>query len=185
MEFIKEILTLEPITTIDLIHLLELYIVYDILGILFVLPGEALIRLLRIEKRIAIKIIFGTHYIIIPLVIPLSSKVNEKKNKIKEIKKTFINVTKEEIFFRALPLIAFGSNGAIGAHIIWAGLHGFPRCLWAGVAGILFLRLWLGGLWIQGFLIHLCHNLLISFISFLEEQISDYLKQQKGGEENE
>jgi len=172
VEFIKEILTLEPITTIDLIHLVELYLIYDILGILFVLPGEALIRLLRIKKCIALKIIFGTHSIIIPIVVPLSSEVNQKKiDKIKRIKKTFINVTREEIFFRALPLIVFGSNGAIVAHVIWAGLHGLPRCLWAGVAGTLFLRLWLGGLWIQGFLIHLCHNLLILFISFLEEQI--------------
>ena len=196
MGFIKEILTLEPITTIDLIHLVELYFVYSLVGTFFALPGEALIRLLRIEKRIALRIKLRTHCIIIPLVTPPNSKVNGKKinnskeiNKIKKIKETFIDVTKEEVFFRALPLIVFGPNGAIVAHVIWAGLHAFPDCLYVGTSSILELRLWLGGLWIQGFLVHLCHNLfeyLKEWIGdYLEERLSDYLRQQKGGEENE
>ncbi len=73
-----------------------------------------------------------------------------------------IGVPIEDALFRLLPLKVLGRQAGIYAHFIWALAHiRIPSVIFAFIHGILDLRLWLGGLWLEAVFIHLFHDLLL------------------------
>ena len=127
-----EILSLNPITEISLVKLLFLYSAYFLAGFAFFLPFYLLLRY-RLPKR-----------------------------KMLSLPGIIIGTPVEEGIFRAFPLMLLGPGSLIYFHFAWALSHVRPPAIvFSGVSGLLGLRLWLGGLWLEGILIHLFHNLLL------------------------
>jgi len=141
LNWFNSLLTIEPISLITLPQLLILYIEYFILAITLVLPFFLIFRVK--EKK----------------TLGLTETLFKKNPELAET--LFINVPIENFIFRIIPIWGLGGTSAgVGAHIIWAILHGFPSCIFVVFHGLLALRLWLGGLWIEGFFIHFFHDLI-------------------------
>jgi len=83
----------------------------------------------------------------------------------------------EEIFFRGIPIVFFGSTGGVIGTVIWAFIH-VPTydklgegskiigMQWSYMGmciffGIFLLRLWLDGMWLEAMIIHGLWNLVI------------------------
>jgi len=98
------------------------------------------------------------------------------KVKVHGFKDILIGVPLEDALFRLLPLYFLGKQATIYLHFIWALLHlKIPTIVWCFVSGLLDLRLWLGGLWIEAIFIHLFHDLLcLTIIRILQPSFSTF-----------
>lgn len=126
---IEEILSLDPITSITLMELLVLYIVYFTTALLVAMP--------------------------ISLLLP-----EEEREEEYNVMSFLVEVPIEDGIFRAIPLLIAGSPGLIFVHPLWALAHRrVPTIIFAGLFGILILRLWLGGLWLVALGLHIAHDI--------------------------
>ena len=129
---LENILTLNPITSISTLGLIILYTVYTLFTILAISPFFFLDRKRKSESKIKIS-----------------------------LSNLLVGVPVEDFMFRFLPLWLFGQWAAVYAHLIWAMMHRpIPNIIFAFVHGLLDLRLWLGGLWVEAVVLHVCHDLL-------------------------
>lgn len=131
------LLNFQPISNITLLGVLQWYIVYTVLGLAFAIPIHYVETLLGFKpKDVNISPVTGG-------VVGLF----------------------EEGIFRGFPL-AFFPELFIPMHYLWAILHGRPSAIaFVGVSGLLFARLWLGGLWFYAVLIHVVHNFFVLYLA--------------------
>lgn len=130
---LEKILTIEPIESITLYRLFELYVAY------FIIAAIPLIILIIIFK----------------------DKIKKEKDEDPiTIGELFVLVPIEDAIFRFFPIMLLGGIAGYIAHGIWAICHGFPAIIFVGIHGILSLRLWMGGLWLEAIAIHLFHDLV-------------------------
>jgi len=130
-----DLFTFDPISEITLLDLFILYIGYFILALVITIPFVILFYK-KIERKIPSPIF-------IILFVPI-----------------------EDFIFRYLPITLFNKDIAILAHFIWALCHVYiPSMIFVGIHGLLELRLWLGGLWIEAVLIHLIHDLFFVILA--------------------
>lgn len=84
----------------------------------------------------------------------------------------------EEIIFRGIPAFLDTSMTFwIAATAVWVLLHG-RRFLFIIPMGVLFLKLWLSGFWIEAIVIHSLHNTFLVSIFLLSNELEnadDYL----------
>ena len=84
----------------------------------------------------------------------------KRKKELPSIRDIFVGIPVEDLIFRWIPIRFIGPQAGIYAHVIWALLHGFPSFMFVVFNGLLMLRLWLGGLWMEAIFIHLFHDIL-------------------------
>jgi len=127
-----KIFTLAPISTVTLTELLSLYVIYLLIAYIVIFPFTLVYK-------------------------------ERGKLRTSDYSTILITVPIEDFIFRFLPIYFFNGdvNIAFTSHIIWAILHGFPSCIAVGILGILFLRLWLGGLWSIALILHILHDIFI------------------------
>jgi len=137
---LENIFTFNPITSISLWSLFGLYFLYGMVSLLIASPFLYLGRKEKVETKLSLKGIL-------------------------------VSVPIEDALFRFLPLCFIGQQAAIYAHFIWALLHRrIPTIIWVVIHGLLDLRLWLGGLWIEAIFIHSFHDLVcFTIVSSLEK----------------
>ena len=102
-------------------------------------------------------------YFIIALIIaiPFISVSKQIEAKLPPASFFLVAVPLEDALFRYIPLALLGRQAAIYAHFIWALMHcRVASIIFAVIHGLLDLRLWLGGLWIEAIFIHLFHDIL-------------------------
>lgn len=127
---LRNIFTFEAITSITLTELFQLYLSYSLVALIIALPFLYLARKEKVDSKLSLEGIL-------------------------------IGVPIEDFLFRYLPLAILGSNVCKFAHFIWALCHlKVPTIIFVGIHGLLDLRLWLGGLWVEAIFIHLFHDLL-------------------------
>lgn len=79
----------------------------------------------------------------------------------------------EEVVFRGIPAVMDASLGVwIAGTAIWALLHK-KRALIIAPMGILFLKLWLSGFWIEAIIVHALHNTFLVGLLLLRRDIED------------
>lgn len=93
-------------------------------------------------------------------VLPFVLITHKNEYKLPSMRELFIVLPIEDLIFRWAPLRFISPQAGIYAHIMWAALHGFPSMIFAVLHGLLMLRLWLGGLWLEAISIHLLHDIL-------------------------
>lgn len=102
-------------------------------------------------------------YSFVALVIAMPFIAISKHDKVKlpSAFSLLVAVPLEDAIFRYIPLVLLGRQAAIYAHFIWALVHlRIASIVFAVVHGLLDLRLWLGGLWVEAIFMHLFHDLL-------------------------
>ena len=130
------IFTLSPIKEISLRELFSMYLSYFAVALTIMIP----FAILFYRKREVSSLSFTRILIGVPI---------------------------EDALFRLLPLKVLGKQATVYAHFIWALAHiSIPQVIFVFIHGILDLRLWLGGLWMEAVFIHLFHDLLL--LSILE-----------------
>jgi len=82
-----------------------------------------------------------------------------------------LGVPLEEVLFRGLPLILLGEKGVVAFHFLWALLHiNPPTVVFAFIHGILYVRLWLSGMWHYAIIIHVLHDLAVLMLSTMSKK---------------
>ena len=80
----------------------------------------------------------------------------------------------EEIIFRGIPaFFNWGVSGMLLGTVIWAFAHG-KRVLVIAPMGVLFVKLWLSGFWMEAIAIHSLHNAFLVGIFVLRKDIQDF-----------
>lgn len=85
----------------------------------------------------------------------------------------FIMPALEELIFRGIPAyFNMGLTAMIAGTVIWALLHR-KRVLIIAPMGVLFLKLWLSGFWIEAIAIHALHNLFLVGLFLAKKDAED------------
>ncbi len=139
VEWIKSVLggifTFSPIIEISLSKLFSMYLQYFAVALVISLPFIFLFY----KKRERLSLSFTRVLMGVPI---------------------------EDSLFRLLPLRVLGRQATVYAHFIWALAHmRIPSIVFVFIHGIMDLRLWLGGLWLEAVFMHLFHDLLLVVIS--------------------
>jgi len=79
----------------------------------------------------------------------------------------------EELVFRGIPWVLGTTTGVILGSILWTLLHlrSAPVVL---VSVPLYLKLWLGGFWIEAILVHAVHNALFLGILWISQDDTEF-----------
>lgn len=103
-------------------------------------------------------------------IIPLCKKENVSMTVAQVIPCVLI----EDGIFRAIPIMVIGGSAGMYAHIIWGLFHVPRNFVFVMISGILMLRLWLGGLWVEALFVHILHDILIiSLINYNKGKTKD------------